>query len=115
MPTSDDIPAGLAETIPVQLTRIEGVLNLVAYRMDDIASTVKEHGEEISALKMFTQRLSDDAKASRETALSLAKALKEADEARRDKSEQSWTPFQRSIAIISAVTAVTAIVISLLV
>jgi hypothetical protein len=103
-----------AETIAVQLTRMEGILNLVAFRMDDISATVKEHGEEISALKMFTQRLSDDAKASRETALSLAKALKEADEARRDKSEQTWTPFQRTITALSALTAVTAVVISLI-
>ena len=103
-----------AETTAVQLTRVEGSINLILFQMDQLTETVKQHTAEISALQMFTQRLADEATASHETALSLAKALKDADEARRSQSEQTWTPFQRIITVMVALAAVAGFVIALL-
>jgi len=101
-----------AEPVPVQLTRMEGVLNLIAYRINELAATVSKHDDEINKLKLSTQRLDDDAKAGRETAIALAEALKEADEARRARSGETWTPFQRAFVAISALTAIAAVVLT---
>lgn len=98
-----------AEPIPVQLTRMEGVLNLVAFQVADHGKRLDRAENNIDSLNLVTQRLGDDAKASQATALSLASALKAADEARRDRSVDAWTPFQRSIVVLSAATAVVSI------
>lgn len=52
------------------------------------------------------QSLVDQAKASEATVLATAKALKEADEARRNKSDSSWTPVQRLIAVVGGLAVV---------
>lgn len=98
-----------AEPIPVTLTRMEGVLNLIAFQVSDHGKRLDRAETNIDALNLVTQRLGDDAKASQATALSLASALKAADEARRDRSADAWTPFQRAIVVLSAATAVISI------
>ncbi|MDO8308554.1 MAG: hypothetical protein Q7V58_09415 [Actinomycetota bacterium] len=103
-----------AEPIPVQLTRMEGVLNLVAFQVADHGKRLDRAETNIDALNLVTQRLGDDAQASRATALSLAKALKEADEARRDKSTAAWSPFQRVAIAISTLTALVALAVAFL-
>lgn len=103
-----------AEPTSVQLTRMEGVLNLVAFQVTDHGRRLDRAEGNIDSLNLVTQRLGDDAQASRATALSLAKALKEADEARRDKSAEQWSPFQRVAVAISAATALAAIVLAFL-
>jgi hypothetical protein len=71
----------VVETTPVQLARMEGVLNLVADRVSGLITRVDRHEGEIGTLKSLTQSLKEGAKASTEKAEALALALKEAKEA----------------------------------
>ena len=98
------------EATPVQLTRMEGVLNLIAERGKNTDRRVDAHDHDISKLnthvgdlQSLTQTLKEGADADKKTAVALALALKEADETRRTKSEQTWTPFQRGIVLISGI------------
>ncbi len=99
------------EPTAVQLTRMEGVLNVVAERVTNLGSRVDSHEREIasvkldvSELKSQTQTLKEGADADKKTAVALALALKEADETRRTKSEQTWTPFQRGVVLVGGIT-----------
>ena len=40
------------EPVPVQLTRIEGVVNLIAYQLGDLTKKVERHEVDITALKL---------------------------------------------------------------
>ena len=77
--TVDDNPG--TGTPSVQLTRMEGVLNLVSYKVTGMQLRVDRHEEDIASVKSRTQRLEDGFKASNEKAEALALALKEAKEA----------------------------------
>ena len=96
------------DSMPVQLTRMEGILNLIAERGKNTDRRVDEHASElatirsdVSTLHSLTQTLKEGSAADKKTAVALALALKEADETRRTKSEQVWTPFQRVVVLIS--------------
>ena len=98
------------EPTPVQLTRMEGVLNLVLERVVNVNARVDkhereivEHRDDINELKSLTQTLQEGADADKKTAVALALALKEADETRRTKSEQSWSPITRLFAVLTTV------------
>ena len=100
------------EPTPVQLTRMEGVLNLVLERVVNVNARVDKHEREIienrddiSDLKAMTQTLKEGADADKKTAVALALALKEADETRRTKSEQSWSPVTRLFAVLTTIAA----------
>lgn len=41
-----------AEPVPVQLTRIEGTVNLIAYQLGDLVKRVDRHEIDITALKL---------------------------------------------------------------
>lgn len=97
------------EPTPVQLTRMEGKLDLVAYQLTNLNQRVDKHEGEIGTLKSEGQRLSEQAVARDATAVALAAALKEAEANRRTKSEQTWTPFQRGIAVLGAIATAIAI------
>ena len=108
------------ETTPVQLARMEGVLNLVADRVSGLMTRVDRHEASLGELKSRTQRLEDGAKASTEKAEALALALKEAKDAveataaqeankaqaaARDKTDRDalgWSPITRLFAIAAA-------------
>jgi peptidoglycan hydrolase CwlO-like protein len=109
--------------MPVQLTRMEGILNRVADRVTDLRGRVDQHEAAIGVLKSRTQSLVEGAKASTEKAEALALALKEAKEAveatalqeankaqvaAREKSERDalgWSPVTKVFAV-GAATAV---------
>lgn len=98
------------EPTPVQLTRMEGILNLVAERVSNLGGRVDTHDREfdsvkadISGLQSLTQTLREGADADKKTAVALALALKEADETRRTKSEASWSPITKVFAVLAAV------------
>lgn len=100
------------EQSQVQLTRIEGVLNLVHYKVDDLVTTVGRHEVEISKLQLEQQQLALTAEARERSVVTTAKALAEAKRAedavaRADvtRSEIMWTPFSRFIAVASVLTA----------
>jgi hypothetical protein len=66
--------------------------------------------QELHSLTLAVQRLGDQADASAATVLATASALKAADEARRDKTEQSWSPFARIVAALSGLAAIAAVI-----
>jgi hypothetical protein len=79
--------------------KINGSLDLVA--------------EEMHGLKLAVQRLGDQAVSRDATVLTTAAALKEAEAARRDKSEQAWSPVAKAFAVIAAVATVIGLVTTL--
>ncbi len=92
----------------MQLTRMEGILNLIAERLGTVTGRVDGHDRDIhllqegqSALRSETQTLREQAAADKKTAVALALALKEADENRRQKSESSWSPWQKVLAVLA--------------
>lgn len=117
MPTIPEPPQSrIKEPLPVQLTRMEGVLNLIAERGVNTDRRVDGHASEIGAMKVSisglqseTQTLREGADADKKTAVALALALKEADETRRTKSEQSWSPITRLFAVLTAVAGLLSI------
>jgi hypothetical protein len=109
---SDD---GRPESMIVQLTRMEGVLNSVSEKVGDLRGRVDRHETDISELKRTTQQLSSDAIAKDLTVIATAKALSEAKEAadaasRAEvaKADRTWTPMTRLFAATTAVAAILA-------
>lgn len=106
----EPIPAG--EPTTVQLTRMEGVLNLVAYQVTGLIERVDRHEAEIRILTSETQKLASDAKANIQTVESTAKALREAKESEEAatraslaRSEQTWSPFARTLAVVAVLAS----------
>jgi hypothetical protein len=104
------------EPTPVQLTRMEGVLNLVLERVANVNTRVDRHEREITEnrddiaqLQSLTQTLKEGADADKKTAVALALALKEADETRRTKSESTWSPITRLFAILTGIATIVGI------
>lgn len=102
-----------SESVAVQLTRMEGKLDRVADRVDDLRTRVDVHDGELTFLKSTTQRLDEQATARDAKAVALAAALKEAEETRRQKSEQSWSPWQKLLAGLGTLATVGAFVVAL--
>ena len=100
--TSPQDPSGSPESTPVQLTRIEGVLNLIHFQLGGIITDVASLDNRVGKLELSVQRLGDAADANEKTVEQTAKALKDAKEAteataraERQKDETSWTPLSR--------------------
>jgi len=110
-----------SESWHVQLTRMEGVLNLVAERTVHLAERMEKVESRASSLEAATQRLDLESEARDRTAVALALALKEAKEAvettaqveaqkkQSDEREAStkaalgWSPITKLFAILAAV------------
>src|SRR5450755_4998150 len=89
------------------LDKINGSVEALAVNMEKMASNTQ-------ALTMTVQRLADAADADRKTVKVTAEALKQAEEARRDKSEKHWTPFQRIIFVIGGLAGIEGIIYQLM-
>jgi hypothetical protein len=120
-----DAPRPVPESVPVQLTRMEGKLDLVQQRMNDLVPRVDRHEGEIANLQLETQRLALEAKARDETAIALATALRDAKdtqeaaaraEAAKDaaKDSQRWSPVQRLALASAAILGILQLVQALL-
>jgi hypothetical protein len=72
---------------------------------DQINGSLKDVAANLSDLNLGIQRLVDSAEADRATVLTTAKALKDAEEARRDKGEARWSPVQRLAALLGSMAA----------
>lgn len=104
------------EPSAVQLTRMEGVLNVIAERLATLGGRVDVHDREldvvkndVAGLKSETQTLRESATAEREKAVALALALEKAEFARRTKSEQAWSPFQKGTLLIGGLVGIVAL------
>jgi hypothetical protein len=71
-----------------------------------INGSLADIAREIRDMRLAVQRLADSAASDRATVVTTAAALKDAETARRDKTEQSWTPVQRLFAAVAALAAV---------
>ena len=78
-------------------TRINGSMERIAAEMHELVLAV--------------QRLADAAEADLTTALTLAAGLKDADQARRDSTEQHWSPVARLIAAVAAFAALASVIL----
>lgn len=99
---TDESPNTLEPT-PVQLTRMEGILTLIMYKVDALVPRVDRHEQEITDLHMSVQRLADEARATTATAVVTAAALKDAKEAETAQSDRRWSPYARMFAGITVV------------
>ena len=75
-----------------------------------LADLEAERVKGIHDLTLAVQRLGDQAEANAKTVITTAKALKDAEDARRSKSDQTWTPWQRLLAILAGLGTVTVII-----
>ena len=107
---ADDAPR-TAESVPVILARMEGKLDRVNDKVDNVIPRVGKLEDRVTILDGLTLILTKNAEAEGEKKIALAAALKEAEEARRNQSEQTWTPVQRFIAILSGVGVASALII----
>ena len=78
----------------------------------DINGSIGRLIGEIHGLRLDVQRLGDEAKANAATVITTAAALKDAEAARRDKSETSWSPFQRALAVTAVLVALAGLLVA---
>lgn len=86
--------------------RVDATLTEHALHLAKINGSIERFAGEVHLLTLGIQRLADAADADRSTVKVTAEALEKAETARRDKSEQGWTPFQRGLAIIGGLAAI---------
>ena len=105
-------PHNTTDQSPVLLARIEGKLDLILFQVTDHAGRIKNVESDVRNLASETQLLASEAKARDLTVEATAKALREAKEseeaatrAEMARSEQTWTPIARSLAILAVVTS----------
>lgn len=94
------------ELVIVQLTRMEGVLNGVADKVNDLRTEVTQHRVDIAELKSASQTLREGFAAAEAKAVALAAALKDAEAERRNKSDQTWSPFAKAMTVIAVLVAI---------
>jgi hypothetical protein len=75
-----------------------------------INGSLADIAKEMHGLTLAVQRLSDQAISRDATVVTTAAALKDAEEARRGLSEQSWTPVSRVLAVLGGLAALAAVV-----
>ena len=105
---SDDVQP--IEQTPVQLTRMEGILTLIDYKVDALVSRVDRHERELSTLTLSVQSLEDARVADTKERIATAEAVKSAKDAQEAvtraivaKSDQSWSTLTRVFAVATAV------------
>lgn len=99
----------------IQLTRMEGVLNLINHQLGEINHQLGNHEQRIGVIELSVQRLGDAAVADKLTVEQTARALKDAKEATEataraelQKSETAFSPVARlatAAAVLSSLTA----------
>ncbi len=102
-----------AEPTPVQLTRMEGILNLINFQLGALVVRVDRHEERLGVVELSVQRLGDAAIADKLTVKQTADALKDAKEATEAaaraealKADQTWTPVTRMFAVATVISTV---------
>lgn len=98
----DDSTPRVEEPVSVVLARMEGKLDNIKDKVGDLAGRLSKVEDRVTIQENLTLILSQDAKAEEAKKIALALALKEADETRRQQTEQSWTPVQRFMAFLAS-------------
>jgi hypothetical protein len=89
--------------------RVDATLTEHGQHLAKINGSMEKVSRELHDLNLGIQRLADAADADRSTVKVTAEALKNAEQARRDKSETSWSPLQRigaAVAILASLGAI---------
>jgi hypothetical protein len=81
--------------------------------IEKTAQSLVGMSQEIVVLSRAIQRLTDQSVADAVTRVTTAAALKEAEEGRRNKIDQRWSPLARTITVILAITSVVSVVTAL--
>jgi chromosome segregation ATPase len=101
-----DQPIRESESISVQLTRVEGKIDGMDYKVGDLLTRMTSIERRVHTLESDTQALGASALARDEKAAALTLALKEAEQTRRDQEKYVWTPFNKFMAIVTTVATV---------
>jgi hypothetical protein len=72
---------------------------------EKINGSIERFAVETHSLTLAVQRLGDQADAAAATVVVTAAALKAAEDARRAKSESSWSPLARTVSILGGLVA----------
>jgi len=121
------VNAAETEPILVQLARLDGKLDRLGDQVVWVRNGVDNHQIDIDLLKSLTQTLQEGAAASKETAVALALALKDAKETQEataraeitkatqvaSDSDRSWVPYARMITVIVTLVAVVTLYLQL--
>ena len=102
-----DAPSQETELSSVQLTRIEGTLNLIKYQNEDMSNRITHISADVDKLKTDVHTLQLEAVARDKLAGTVATTLKDADAALLVKNDQKWTPLTRIIAVTTLILYVT--------
>lgn len=94
-----------AESLPVQLTRIEGIVNHIKYQNDDVIRRVISLETVTNEIEGKVQKLELEAIARDDKAIALALALKEADQTYKDKNVGKWSPLNRVYLLVGIIYA----------
>jgi hypothetical protein len=78
-----------------------------------INGNIVRMANEMHELTMAVQRLADQATARDATIIATANALRAADEARRTKSEQTWSPWSRIFVAAGALVGIFGVVLAI--
>lgn len=115
MTTSDEYNRGKVDATLSEhaqhLVKINGSIDRFAGVVAELTLATKGS---LAELTLAIQRLTDAADADRATVITTAKALEKAEAARRAKSAQGWTPFQRGLAVIGGLAAIAGIILTVL-
>lgn len=109
----DDLTPRAAEADAVVLARMEGKLDRINDRFMELVPRVSRLEDRMKVQEDTTLALSKDAAAEEAKKVALALALKEADETRRNQSEQSWTPIGRFMAVLASIVGAASLAIYL--
>lgn len=93
------------EPTAVTLARMEGKVDMITYQMGELVPRVRDLEQTKFEHETKIQSIQQSMEAEARTRVTLAAALKDADEARRAKSDDTWTPFQRIFASLAGLVA----------
>lgn len=78
-----------------------------------INGSLGDVARELHEMRLSVQRLGDQAISRDATVVTTAAALKDAEEARRDKTTQAWTPIAKALAILGAAIGVGGFIVTI--
>lgn len=96
----------------IEAGRIEARLEQYDLHFNTINGSIAETARQLRDLVMAVQRLSDQAVARDATVIATAAALKEAEATRRARSDQTWSPIQRILAVIAGLGVIVGAIVA---
>jgi len=77
--------------------------------LERINGSMEKVATELAGVKLALQRLADQAVSRDATVITTAAALKDAEQARRDQAERSWSPVSRLSLVLGVLVSLTAL------